>query len=145
MPEVSLVTLSACETALLDPRDATDEAVGLPYGFLQAGVPAVWGSLWKVPDSSTALLMIQADERLRMGAEAAQALRGAQQWLRDLTARDLAVFLSAHSPARPGMGIRPQVVAAWRKEFPGRWTLLEANACPFAHPYYWAGFQHIGA
>ena len=53
-----LVTLSACETGLTDIfQGSAEEYVGLPAGFMLAGVPCVVSSLWSVPDISTALLM----------------------------------------------------------------------------------------
>ena len=54
-----LVVLSACQTAITDARRLPDEAIGLPAGLLQAGVPAVIGTLWSVDDLSTTLLMTQ--------------------------------------------------------------------------------------
>lgn len=53
-----LLTLSACETGIIDVlRGSAEEYVGIPAGFLLAGVPCVVSSLWSVPDISTALLM----------------------------------------------------------------------------------------
>lgn len=53
-----LVTLSACETGIVDiSKGNPEEYVGVPAGFLLAGVPCVVSSLWEVPDLSTALLM----------------------------------------------------------------------------------------
>lgn len=57
----SLVTLSACETALgsdlLGAVPAGDDFVGLTRAFLHAGSGAVLASLWDVDDRSTAELM----------------------------------------------------------------------------------------
>lgn len=53
-----LVTLSACETGITDiVKGSADEFVGLPAGFMLAGIPCVVSSLWSVPDISTAILM----------------------------------------------------------------------------------------
>ncbi|NMG23077.1 CHAT domain-containing protein, partial [Brasilonema bromeliae] len=41
-----LVTLSACETGLIDYSNTSDEYIGLPSGFLLAGSPSVVSSLW---------------------------------------------------------------------------------------------------
>jgi CHAT domain-containing protein len=78
----SLVTLSACETAVshLAPGE---ELVGLTRGFMQAGVPAVLASLWAVDDESTAALMESFYRRLQSGQRPAAALRGAQLSLAD--------------------------------------------------------------
>jgi len=51
-----LVTLSACQTAL--GKDVAGEGLlGLPRGFLYAGVRRVVAGLWRVPDKATAELM----------------------------------------------------------------------------------------
>src|SRR5258708_23793989 len=41
-----LAVLSACQTAIADFSKLPEEAIGLPSGFLQAGVPGVVGTLW---------------------------------------------------------------------------------------------------
>jgi len=45
--------LSACQTAIQDFSNLPDEAIGLPAGLTQAGVPSVLGTLWSVNDAST--------------------------------------------------------------------------------------------
>jgi hypothetical protein len=82
---VRLAVLSACETSL--PRtELPDEVVALPTGLLQAGVAGVIASLWAVPDRATAMLMTDFYRRWRWKDRTpAQALREAQQWLRDTT------------------------------------------------------------
>lgn len=59
--DASLVTLSACETALgsdlLGAVPAGDDFVGLTRAFLHAGSGAVLASLWEVDDRSTLELM----------------------------------------------------------------------------------------
>jgi CHAT domain-containing protein len=53
-----LVTLSACKTGITDVMiGSADEFVGLPAGFMLAGVPWVISSLWSVLDISTTILM----------------------------------------------------------------------------------------
>ncbi|HTC91963.1 MAG TPA: CHAT domain-containing protein [Terriglobales bacterium] len=77
-----LVVLSACQTAL--GKDIGEEGlVGLTRGFMYAGAPRVVASLWKVDDEATAELMKKFYEgMLRDHQTPAQALRGAQQWMR---------------------------------------------------------------
>ncbi|MDB5074495.1 MAG: hypothetical protein JWO42_674, partial [Chloroflexi bacterium] len=76
----SLVTLSACETAL-GVSGAGDELMGLSRAFLYAGAPSLVLSLWMVEDQSTAALMREFYSALRRGRGKAAALREAQRAL----------------------------------------------------------------
>jgi CHAT domain-containing protein len=62
-----LVVLSACQTAITDYQRLPDEAIGLPGGLLQAGVPGVVGTLWAVNDLSMTLVMAKFYELQRRG------------------------------------------------------------------------------
>jgi CHAT domain-containing protein len=59
--KANLVTLSACETALVRSEGGDfpqgDDLVGLSRAFIHAGAPSVVASLWKVSDESTVELM----------------------------------------------------------------------------------------
>jgi CHAT domain-containing protein len=59
-----LTTLSACETGVVDFASPTDEHFGLPLGFIFAGSPSIWASLWSVSDETTSLLMQEAYQNL---------------------------------------------------------------------------------
>ncbi len=76
---VSLVTLSACETALgqFSPNPGSDVA-SLAQAFSFAGSRSLLGSLWKVDDEATAALMEEFYSQLVGGASKAEALRQAQ-------------------------------------------------------------------
>jgi CHAT domain-containing protein len=74
VPQSWRVVLSACETGLIDFREVADEHYGLPTGFLYAGAPTVYGSLWSVNDLSTALLLTNVYERLQAGKSTPEAL-----------------------------------------------------------------------
>ena len=89
LEQCRLVTLSACETGVIDYTNISDEYIGLPSGFLVAGSPAVVSSLWTVNDLSTALLMIKFYDNLRNQMSLAVALNQAQLWLRDATKEEL--------------------------------------------------------
>jgi CHAT domain-containing protein len=110
LEHLRLVVLSACQTAITEFQDLPDEAIGLPAGLLQAGVPGVVGALWPVNDLSTALLMgrfyelhLRGDEDDGMGPQpAARALRLAQMWLRYLTYRDLDEYAEKHWRRKSG-------------------------------------------
>jgi CHAT domain-containing protein/tetratricopeptide (TPR) repeat protein len=80
--DADLVVLSGCETAL--GREIRGEGlVGLSYGFLQAGARTVVASLWRVPDTATAVLMREFYRQvLSEQASAAVALQRAQEHVR---------------------------------------------------------------
>ena len=82
--KADVAVLSACETARGE-YDSAEGVIGLPWAFLAAGTPAVVVSQWKVASHSTSQLMIEFHSRLRRGATAADALRGAQRALRSQT------------------------------------------------------------
>jgi CHAT domain-containing protein len=85
----SLVTLSACETALgsgyFSETPAGDEFVGMTRAFLAAGTNSVLATLWDVDDHASVTVMQRFYERLKQsrdGAAAATALAEAQRQLR---------------------------------------------------------------
>ena len=77
LSQVSLVTLSACDSAL--GRIASgDEVLGFPRSFLSAGADSMIASLWPVADDATALLMNTVYAELRGGADLQTAMRAGQ-------------------------------------------------------------------
>ncbi|WP_293091127.1 CHAT domain-containing protein [Moorena sp. SIOASIH] len=70
-----LVVLSACNTG--SGRVTSDGVIGLSRSLVAAGVPSVVVSLWKVPDDSTADLMIEFYRQLQQTPDKAVALRQA--------------------------------------------------------------------
>jgi CHAT domain-containing protein len=79
--KANLVTLSACETALVKGEEGDfpkgDDLVGLSRAFIHAGAPSVVASLWKVSDDSTVELMRAFYRNLRSMTKA-EALQKAQ-------------------------------------------------------------------
>lgn len=73
----SIVTLSACSTALSDTQDV-EYVASLAEAFWIAGSSSVIASLWAVEDTSTSLLMTKFYERLKAGDGRAKALQHAQ-------------------------------------------------------------------
>jgi CHAT domain-containing protein len=77
----NMVTLSACETALVKGEEGDfpkgDDLVGLSRAFIHAGAPSVVASLWKVSDDSTVALMRTFYRNLRSMTKA-EALQKAQ-------------------------------------------------------------------
>ncbi|MFX1767491.1 CHAT domain-containing protein [Paraburkholderia sp. A1RI-2L] len=75
--DVSLVTLSACETGL--GRIARgDEILGFTRAFFYAGATSLIVSMWPVADASTAITMRTFYSQLSQGQEAIDAMRAAQ-------------------------------------------------------------------
>ncbi len=133
LSQCRLVTLSACETGLIDSTNISDEYIGLPSGFLVAGSPAVVSSLWTVNELSTALLMIKFYENLNNQMSLAVALNQAQFWLRDVTKEELQQWTSHLSLSRN------------QREQLGDWFDKPGSIeKPFQEPYHWAGFCAIG-
>ncbi|MFA5506327.1 MAG: CHAT domain-containing protein [Vulcanimicrobiota bacterium] len=77
LSDTSIVTLSACSTALADTKEV-EYVASLAEAFWIAGSQSVVASLWPVDDSSTGLLMTKFYENLRAGDGKAEALRKAQ-------------------------------------------------------------------
>jgi CHAT domain-containing protein len=169
-----LLILSACQTALLDLQGARDEVRSLAAGMLQAGAAAILASLWAVDDRATYLLMVRfaLEWFPQMNDEPpATALANAQHWLRTVTNRELQAWQSYTSPMptvvnQPTAGIEisegkcvpvnaiPLVAVrgrANRFDAAQAQDIIQADAeelapdaCPYADPYYWAGFQITG-
>jgi CHAT domain-containing protein/uncharacterized protein YbgA (DUF1722 family) len=163
LSNLRLVALSACQTAITDFRRLPDESIGLPGGFLQAGVPAVVGTLWSVNDLSTALLMHRFYELHLHGDAAAglapqppvRALRLAQQWLRDLTYKEMFAYFQRHrqlkaAPQRnlesvPVSGARmPTDLIEEGRALAEDYMLDHPNDRPYANPIFWAAFTFNG-
>ncbi|GAX39308.1 TPR repeat-containing protein [Tolypothrix sp. NIES-4075] len=138
-----LVTLSACETGLIDFDNASDEYIGLPSGFLLAGSQAVVSSLWTVSDLSTAFLMMKFYENLQTINTVSIALNQAQQWLRNLTTEEFEALLVKYHPQIEEIFAQleedDQILA---EEY-----LLQTRhrkPYPFKNPFYWAAFTATG-
>jgi len=136
LPNCRLVTLSACETGLVDIRNTSDEYIGLPSDFIRAGAASIVSSLWTVNDFSTALLMIKFYENLQtVTPNVPIALNSAQQWLRRVTQRELLQWLDNITDMNAE---QKQKV----KEILGQDYKPEER--PFKQPFSWAAFCAIG-
>jgi CHAT domain-containing protein len=130
LPDTRLAILSACDSAVAG-VELPDEVVSLPSGLLQARCAGVIGSLWQVPDESTLLLMtIFVRQWRQYQTEPAQALRFAQQQVRDISNGDLQA-IGAPGLTKPPAD--PRMAAVW------------ASRRPYAHPQAWAAFTYTGA
>ena len=129
-----LVTLSACETGVIDSNNVSDEYIGLPYGFLLAGSTNVVSSLWTVSATATALLMIKFYEELQTQSSIAIALNTTQRWLRDTTAQGFQDWLK-----------NSQLSKAWQRELDKYFAQnYSATTKPFESPFYWSAFFVTG-
>ena len=138
LARVQLVVASACQTAVSTGPTIPDEVVGLPAGFLQAGVPAFIGTLWPIGDLPSALLMtrfyelaLPAGEQHGLAADA--ALRESAMWLRDLDGASLNEFLTRHKAL---VAVSESAIRHAREHPDGR--LFAAYSC-------WAAHVHVGA
>lgn len=135
MPDIQLVVLSACESALGGNLDGI-EISGMSYYFLSRGAKAVMASLWLVNDASTSQLMQQfysklAAETPTAPVTKAEALRQAQVNM----LRGEAVTTINAAPRRSlGVSSIPDSLA----------TSTNRKIRSFSHPYYWAPFILIG-
>lgn len=110
-----LAVLSACETSAAGLMAST-ESIGLPAAFLRLGFGGVVGSLWPVRDDATALIMSRFYEQWTAGTPPAEALAGAQRWLRCVSRREASDLLGKQ---------------------------IDGDA-PFAHIEFWGGFTYTG-
>lgn len=143
-----LVTLSACESALGRPGGG-DGLLGFAQAFLLAGARAVCLSLWKVDDTTTALLMDRFYQNL-LGKRAdldqpmpkAAALAEAKHWLHELSldeATKLAAKIASGVSRAKNQPALNLVVPAAKPA-----TENTDETRPFSHPRYWAAFILIG-
>ena len=75
--QLRLVVLSACETSRVTERRGSGMS-GLAEAFLAAGAGGVIGSLWRVEDASTSVLMRAFHGRYAKTGDASSSLRAAQ-------------------------------------------------------------------
>ncbi|MEG5019389.1 MULTISPECIES: CHAT domain-containing protein [unclassified Microcoleus] len=138
LSQCSLVTLSACETGRVQ-LDNTDEYISLTSGFLLAGSPSLYVSLWSVNPLSTAILLIKTYENLyHQPGKFALALSQAQIWMRDT---DIQGFLDWTNQCH-------LLDTDWRGTLQ---CLLEKDKATqglcakiYQNPFHWAGFCAAG-
>jgi len=138
LSECSLVTLSACETGQVQ-LDNTDEYISLTSGFLLAGSPSLYVTLWSVNAFSTAILLIKTYENLyHQPGKLAWALNQAQIWVRDT---DIQGFLDWTNKCR-------LLDKKWREKLQRNLNKQSqtqgVHAKVYQNPYHWAGFCAAG-
>ncbi|MEG5111729.1 CHAT domain-containing protein, partial [Microcoleus sp. A2-C5] len=138
LSECSLVTLSACETGQVQ-LDNTDEYISLTSGFLLAGSPSLYVTLWSVNAFSTAILLIKTYENLyQQPGQLALALNQAQIWVRDT---DIQGFLDWTNQCH-------LLDKKWREKLQRNLNKQSRTqgdrAKIYQNPYHWAGFCAAG-
>jgi CHAT domain-containing protein/Flp pilus assembly protein TadD len=120
---VELLTLSACQTAVVEKDSSGKEIEGFGYVAQQKGAKAILATLWSVADESTQLLMSEFYRLRKVNPQLtkAAALQMAQQ---EMIAGKLKPALTTGE--RRGTG--------------------ETDTAPadYSHPYYWSPFVLIG-
>ncbi len=144
--DLSLVVLSACETALGETQQsATDAAAldgreisGIAQTFLDAGADAVLASLWKVSDVSTSALMQQFYLELAKGtaAQPVTYATGLQQAQVRILTGDVDPPVATTLTRSPLVG--------WGDAPDANQGAAIAPPPDLAHPFYWAPFILIG-
>ena len=146
LPSYYLVCLSACETGVTGNQGLIDEFVGLASGFFSKQAIYVVSSLWRVDERSTALLMIRFHQLLKeKGMAPAQALKQAQRWLCNLTnaqLREWYLQLAENLTNRSDRKIKSFLNR--EAENLQEDSRINPNECPYAEPYFWAGFTIAG-
>jgi hypothetical protein len=131
-----LVVLSACQDGQVNLVQVSDEMLGLPLAFLQAGACAVVGMLWPIDDRVTAMLIRRIYEELAAEismdgrGDVAAALVRAQRWLRSLTRAEARRW-------RQERGV--QELPTPQRSVSATPPSLPDSDAPYADPYFWAG------
>jgi CHAT domain-containing protein len=135
---VELLTLSACDTAVVEKDSSGKEIEGFGYVAQQKGAKAILATLWSVADESTSLLM---SEFYRLRKEnprltKAEALQMAQREMID----------GKLSPAAGSAGglDRGAELAGDAQRSPDGPKFSYDKSKPYAHPYFWSPFVLIG-
>ncbi len=124
-PQVDLLVLSACATALGDP----DAELGFAGLAIQTGVKTAVASLWYVSDAATTGLMTRFYAELQTASFKAKAMQQAQ-----IAMLQGQVSLDSNQL----VGVIPG------KTVPLPVSVSQGRDRRFVHPYYWAAFTVVG-
>ncbi|XGW00676.1 MAG: tetratricopeptide repeat protein [Leptolyngbya sp. BL-A-14] len=128
LPNVALVVLSACQTALGDKLGSGIEIIGFGYQLQQAQARASIATLWEISDASTGSLMNEFYAQLQSKQlPPVEALREAQIAL--ITSKNQTSGVS-----KPRTSVN----------YPSGQNQTSTINRDLSHPYYWAPFILIG-
>ncbi len=132
---LDLVVLSACQTGL---GEITGDGVfGLQRGFKKAGANTMLMSLWKVNDAATRMLMEQFYKGLLNKKTKLQALKEAQEYVRDYK-EEKTVNMNGN--------LTPSQKRRMEREGVSTETQTETQITqPYESPLYWAAFILLDA
>jgi len=125
-----LTVLSACQTALGDIKIG-EGVFGLRRAFTLAGAKCLIMSLWRVPDQATGLLMTRFFDNLKQGQGRGEALFNAQNYIRNITVKELSQTDLGKEILQELFNIRGEL-SETIKDY--------ENTQPLQHPYYWGAW-----
>jgi CHAT domain-containing protein len=139
LPDVDLIVLSACRTAVGGSLGNGEEILGFGYQVQRTGARAAIASLWYVDDGGTQVLMTEFYTALQQGLTKAEALRQAQ------------VALITDNYSAPDVSNADETVLDGNRGNTATITIVDAltgqilsQSNDLFHPYYWAPFILIG-
>jgi hypothetical protein len=139
LASTELVTLPDCDTGLGEPH--TSEGVfGFRRSCLVAGARTLVMSLWKIPDISTAVLMVKFYENLRDGYSRCHALLAAQDYVRRVTIGELRKSWLTTEMIDKFAGGNGQAITELEREY----VRMPDEHRPFAHPFFWGALISEG-
>jgi len=147
-PNVSLICLPACQlTAAADESSTAPplDSIGWPTACLLKHATYVLVGGWPVADLAASLLLIQFYRLLKQAVPPANALAQAQQWLRQVTYRELIRFCDELAADFRDRAPQCQHVLLMARDRAVEAAEEQGNThCPYADPFYWAGFALWG-
>lgn len=134
LPNVDLMVLSACETAVGGELGNGEEILGFGYQVQRTGARGAIASLWSVDDGGTQALMNEFYGVLQEGTTKAEALRTAQ----------IALITGDSTPTEEQRGAIEIVPILESVPSEASDSPKETRHEHLTHPYYWAPFILIG-
>ncbi|MBF2063644.1 MAG: tetratricopeptide repeat protein [Calothrix sp. C42_A2020_038] len=125
-----LTVLSACDTGRGDIKIG-EGVFGLRRAFAVAGTKTLIMSLWKVPDTVTALLMERFFDNLQLDIGRADALQNAQIYIRNITVKEL---------QKSALGQQVLKELFQLREVSANNIDSLNNTTPLQHPFYWGAW-----